>query len=141
MPSPFANDAERDAFLKETRLGIFISNRKDGSPIGVPVWFDWNGAQVRLFADKTSSKVKRLRADPRCSLLVTNRLDEREAWVAFDGEIRIEDSGGLELAEELAPRYWDLTDKERSAAFDLWKSAPEAFCLLTMTPTRIRSGA
>ncbi len=141
MPSPFSSDAERGAFLAEPRLAILISSRLDHSPIGVPVWFDWNGKHIKMFADKSSPKVRRLKANPRVSVLVTNRLDEKEAWVAFDGDITISEEGAFALAEKLAPRYWDLDDKEKRATFDLWKSAPDAFCLLSMKPEKIRSGA
>lgn len=140
MPNPFKNDAERDAFLSEPRLAILIAHRKDQAPIGVPVWFDWNGNEVQIFAAKDSPKTKRLRADPRASVLVTNRVDEYEKWVAFDGSFEIKEGEGIELAEKLAPHYWDLHDPLRKEMLDLWKSAPDAFCLLTMKPERIRVG-
>jgi nitroimidazol reductase NimA-like FMN-containing flavoprotein (pyridoxamine 5'-phosphate oxidase superfamily) len=115
------NEEERDRFLAEPRYGILNMVRSDGSPIGVPVWFDWNGETVRMFSGVLSPKIKRLQADPRASLLVVNHPTEKEAWVSFDGPVSIHEEGGLELAEELAPRYWDL-------------SAP-----LELRPVRIRS--
>jgi len=42
-------DQERDRFLAEPRYGIPDTLRSDGSPIAVPVWFDWNGETVRMF--------------------------------------------------------------------------------------------
>jgi len=136
----FESEESRDAFLEVPRLGILITNRAEGTPIGVPVWFDWSDGVVSMFADKESTKLARLRRDPRASLLVTNVVGEPEAWVAFDGEISIDEHAGVELANKLAPRYWDLEDEERRRVLDSWLQAPEAFCLLTLAPTRIRSG-
>ena len=78
-------DEERDRFLAKPRYGILNFLRADGSPIAVPVWFDWTGEAVRIFSSVISPKLKRLQADPRASLLVVNDISEPEAWVAFDG--------------------------------------------------------
>ena len=126
--------------LDDPRIGILITNKQDGSPLGVPVWFDWDGEMVRCFAAKDSKKMKRIARNPRASLLVTNNIGEREAWVAFDGEFSIKDEGGLELAEKLAPAYWDLTDAKNAEMLALWRSAPEAFALLELKPSNIRTG-
>lgn len=141
MPSPFADDAARDAFLADPRLAILMTHRTGKGPMGVPVWFDWSGGEVHMFAAKDSAKVRRLQADPRVSVLVTNRVGEQESWVAFDGDVEIREDGGLDLANRLAPRYWDLNNPNLKATLDNWRQAPEAFCLLTMTPSAIRSGA
>ena len=141
MPSPFATDAERDAFLADPRQAILITHRKDKGPMGVPVWFDWTGDKVLMFADKTTAKVRRLKNDPRASVLVTNHLGEPERWVAFDGRVSISENGGIDLANRLADRYWDLNDPDRKATLELWNQASELFCLLTMVPEKIRTGA
>ena len=92
---------KREKFLAKTRYGYLTTLRRDGSPISVPVWFEWDGAVVRIFTGKASTKVKRIRHDPRVTLLATNQLDEKEAWVAFDGRATIEPEGGFELAGDL----------------------------------------
>ena len=133
------NDDERRRFLMEPRYGILNTVRSDAFPIAVPVWFDWDGETVRMFTSVVSPKVKRLRADPRASLLVVNHLDEREAWVCFDGSVVIHDEGGLELAEKLAARYWDLSDPERRETLELWRKAAAALRVLELRPERIRT--
>lgn len=40
----------------------------------------------------------------------------------------------------MAARYWDLNDPDRRAVLDSWQQSPNAFCLLTLTPERIRTG-
>ena len=126
--------------LERARIGILISNRKDGSPIGVPVWFEWDGETRRCFADRTSQKITRLRRNPRASLLVTNDVGEPDQWIAFDGDFAITDKAGIEVAERIAAGYWDLNNPELKATLEQWKQAPEAFALLEMKPERIRRG-
>lgn len=133
------SDEERQQFLSEPRYGILNTLRSDGWPIGVPVWFDWNGETIRIFTSVVSLKMKRLQRDPRASLLVVNDLKEKESWVAFDGEVSIQDEGGLELAEELASRYWDLSDPGRQETLELWRKAAAALRVLELRPDRIRS--
>ena len=137
---PKMDAAERERFLARTRLGILSSNRKDGRPLSVPVWFDWDGRTVRMFAAKDSPKVRRLTADPRVSLLAVNHLDEPEGWVAFDGEVTIGD-GDFALVEKLAERYWDLELPVPRDTLAAWRAAKDAFCFLEFEPTEIRSGA
>lgn len=130
---------ERDRFLAEPRYAILSTLRSDGSPVSVPVWFDWSGGALRMFTSVLSPKIGRLQADPRASVLVVNHLAEPESWVAFDGPISIQEEGGFELAERLAPRYWDLSDPERRSTLELWRKAAGALRVLELKPTRIRT--
>ena len=139
-PMDIKDEASRDRFLSTPRFAMLATNRREGTPITVPVWFEWDGSVVRMFAAANSPKVRRLRNDPRASILVTNHLDEGECWVAFDGEVSISDSGGFELAERLAPKYWDLEDPERRDMLELWRQGKDFTCLLTLKPSKIRTG-
>lgn len=130
---------ERDRFLAEPRYGVLSTLRSDGSPVAVPVWFDWNGTTLRMFTSVLSPKIRRLQADPRASVLVVNHLAEPESWVAFDGCVSILEGGGFELAERLADRYWDLSDPERRSALELWRKAAKALRVLELKPARIRT--
>ncbi len=132
-------DEERDLFLAEPRYGILTALRSDGSPISVPVWFDWTGEAIRMFTSVVAPKMKRLQADPRASLLVVNHIAEHEAWVAFDGLVSIQEDGGLELAEQLSSRYWDLSDPGRQRILEFWRNAPAALRVLELRPTQIRT--
>ena len=46
---PHMSDAERDAFLSGRRYGILTTLRADGAPVSVPVWYEWDGAALRMF--------------------------------------------------------------------------------------------
>ncbi len=135
------SDAEREAFLTVNRYGILSTLREDGSPIAIPVWFDWDGSSVKMFTNDGSPKLRRLANDARASVLVANNVDEKEKWVAFDGSVTVSDKGGFELAEKLARRYWDLEDPTRAAALESWRAVASGWRLLELVPDRVRSYA
>lgn len=79
-----------------------------------PVWFEVaDDGTVQLFSEADALKVRRLRRDPRASLVVAAPVGEREHWVAITGRVTIEEDGAPALAERLAHRYWDLADPAR----------------------------
>ncbi len=133
--------ADREAFLAVNRYGILTTLRRDGSPIAIPVWFDWDGSSVRMFTTAASPKLRRLANDARASVLVTNHVGEKEKWLAFDGSIAVSDEGGFELAEKLAQRYWDLSDPARAAALESWRAMQSEWRLLEMVPDEVRTYA
>lgn len=80
-----------------------------------PVWFELaDDGTVQLFTGPGTLKVRRLRRDPRASLVVAAPVGEREHWVAVSGPVTVEDEGAHDLAARLAARYWDLTDPVRA---------------------------
>ena len=129
----------KNTFLATTRYGYLTTHASDGYPRTVPVWFDWDGQSISIFTIANSSKLKRIKTDPRVTLLVANNMSEHEAWVSFDGKAKIRLEGGIELAEKLATRYWDLTDPKRKATLESWKTAPEKMCLIELIPIQIRT--
>ena len=131
---------EIDEFLsRKPRLGTLVTLRKDGSPTAAPVWFEWTGSAVRLFTETPSTKLTRIANDPRASFIVANDVGEPEAWVAFDGLATVSDAGGIELAEKLAPLYWNLDDPGPAEILAAWRAAAESFRLISIEPTTIRS--
>ncbi|MDM8519536.1 pyridoxamine 5'-phosphate oxidase family protein [Anaerolineales bacterium HSG6] len=129
----------REEFLAKTRYGYLTTLTRDGAPRTVPLWFDWDGHIVRIFSGIGSPKIKRIKHDARITLLVSNDMSEGEMWVAFDGSAEIKLKGVMELIEQLAARYWDLSNPKLKATLDSWKATPEQFCMIELVPTRIRT--
>jgi len=133
------SEAERDAFLTETRVATLSYLTRSGAPFSVPVWFEWDGACAHMFANGSSKKIRCLERDPRARLLVPRPAGEREEWVAIDGTITIEREGAFDLAERSARRYWDLTNDYYASTLEDWRQAAESFVLMELRPSRIRS--
>jgi PPOX class probable F420-dependent enzyme len=129
--------AQRNAFLRQTRIAKLATLNSDGSPNVVPVWFEWDGQTAIVFTERHSPKVKRIRADSRVALSVEEPLGIPEAWVTIEGTAAIEDHGGIDLARRLAPRYY--TPERAAEALEKWEPLADSWVILRITPTRIRS--
>jgi nitroimidazol reductase NimA-like FMN-containing flavoprotein (pyridoxamine 5'-phosphate oxidase superfamily) len=80
-----------------------------------PVWFEATAdGTIQMFTGPDTLKVRRLRRDPRASIVVAAPAGERERWVSVTGRTTIETDGAHDLAARLAARYWDLDDKTRA---------------------------
>lgn len=76
-----------------------------------PVWFEAaDDGTVEIFTEAGAVKVRRLRRDPRASLVVTAPAGEPEHWVSVAGAVTITPDGAADLARRLGARYYDLTD-------------------------------
>ncbi|RSN47573.1 pyridoxamine 5'-phosphate oxidase [Amycolatopsis sp. WAC 04197] len=81
-----------------------------GGPVR-PVWFEATAdSAIQLFTPRESPKVRRLKDDPRASIIVAAPVGERERWVSVSGPATVEPDGAHDLAARLAERYWDLED-------------------------------
>lgn len=81
-----------------------------------PVWFEVTAdGTIQFFTPPDSPKVRRLRDDPRASLVVAAPVGERERWVSVAGRTTVEADGAHDLCSRLAARYWDLDDPVRAA--------------------------
>ncbi|NBH06299.1 pyridoxamine 5'-phosphate oxidase family protein [Amycolatopsis sp. SID8362] len=81
-----------------------------------PIWFEAAAdGTLQLFSEPDAPKVRRLRRDPRASIVVAAPVGERERWISAEGSVSLEPDGAHALAERLAARYWDLGDPSRAA--------------------------
>lgn len=108
--------AEDLAFLARPLHGFLSVAAGPQPPQPRPVWFEATAeGTVQLFTGPETLKVRRLRRDPRASIVVAAPATERERWVAVAGRTTIETDGAHDLAARLAARYWDLDDPTRAA--------------------------
>jgi len=108
--------ADRE-FLAAPRLGFLTVAGGAGLPEPRPVWFEvTDDGAVQLFSLASSPKVRRVRRDPRASIVAANAFGEPENWIAISGAASVEEGGAGELASRLGDRYWDLDDPEKAAA-------------------------
>jgi nitroimidazol reductase NimA-like FMN-containing flavoprotein (pyridoxamine 5'-phosphate oxidase superfamily) len=101
-----------------------------------PVWFEATAeGAVQLFTGPDSLKVRRLRRDPRASIVVAAPVGERERWVSVAGRTTVEPDGAHDLCARLAARYWDLDDPAR--ADDLAGILAEKWVRLVIHPQTV----
>ena len=103
-------------FLRRPLHGLLSVAGGPQPPQPRPVWFEATAeGTIQLFTSPESLKMRRLRHDPRASLVVAAPVGERERWVSVAGRITVEPDGADDLSARLAARYWDLDDPTRAA--------------------------
>jgi general stress protein 26 len=103
-------------FLARPLYGFFTVAAGADPPQPRPVWFEATiDGTIELFTEPGAAKVRRLRTDPRASLVIAAPVGERERWVSVAGHVTVESTGAHELCSRLAARYWDLGDEGRAA--------------------------
>jgi nitroimidazol reductase NimA-like FMN-containing flavoprotein (pyridoxamine 5'-phosphate oxidase superfamily) len=108
--------AEDLEFLARPLHGFLSVAAGPQPPQPRPVWFEATPeGTIQLFTGPETLKVRRLRRDPRASIVVAAPVAERERWVSVAGRTTVETDGAHDLAARLAARYWDLDDPERAA--------------------------
>ncbi|HWN28814.1 MAG TPA: pyridoxamine 5'-phosphate oxidase family protein [Actinomycetospora sp.] len=129
--------AEDLAFLARPLHGFLSVAAGPLPPQPRPVWFEATAeGTVQLFTGPETLKVRRLRRDPRASIVVAAPVTERERWVAVAGSTTIETDGAHDLAARLAARYWDLDDPVRAA--DLAALLEEDYVRVVLHPESVR---
>jgi len=134
---PEMTAAERDAFLRETRIAKLAYLTATGAPTIVPVWFEWDGEAARVFTSRRSRKAKRIAADPRVALSVEEPVGVPERWVTIEGTCEIGADGVVPLIERLARRYYEPERAEQ--AIRDWTRTPAMWVALTIRPVRVLS--
>lgn len=132
-------ESERDAFLGGRRYGILTTNGRDGVPMPIPLWFEWDGAKARFFSGANAPKLRRIAADPRVALLAANHPDEPEQWVLIKGRAAVVDGNPVVLAQRLAARYWDLSNPAHANTLKSWEN--ESWAIVEIEPDEIFSSA
>jgi general stress protein 26 len=109
--------AEDIEFLRRPLHGFLSVAAGPLPPQPRPVWFEaTDEGTVQLFTDPDSLKVRRLRRDPRASIVVAAPVGERERWVSVAGRVTVEPDAAHDLVARLAARYWDLDDPAHAEA-------------------------
>jgi nitroimidazol reductase NimA-like FMN-containing flavoprotein (pyridoxamine 5'-phosphate oxidase superfamily) len=102
-------------FLRRPLHGFLSMAAGPLPPQPRPVWFEATAkGTIQLFTGPGTLKVRRLRHDPRASIVVAAPVGERERWVSIAGRAEVEPDGAHVLAARLAARYWDLNDPVRA---------------------------
>jgi nitroimidazol reductase NimA-like FMN-containing flavoprotein (pyridoxamine 5'-phosphate oxidase superfamily) len=133
---PGSLTAEDLEFLRRPLHGFLSVAAGPQPPQPRPVWFEATAdGTIQLFTGPDSLKVRRLRRDPRASIVVAAPVGERERWVSVAGRTTVEPDGADDLCARLAARYWDLDDPAR--ADDLAGMLAEDWVRLVIHPEAV----
>lgn len=95
---------QREAFLADLHVGVLAIERDGKGPLAVPIWYQYDGAQVVLFMDGDSAKAALLRRHGRATLTVQ---DERPPYryVSVEGPVTVEPRQDGDDLLAMATRY------------------------------------
>lgn len=108
--------AEREAFLDDlpARTAVLAVTRKDGRPIGAPIWYVRDGQDLVFTTWADSLKGRALRRDPRIALTIQDPAPPFSHVIA-EGEARVSENARdlLHWATVIAARYMgaDVADQ------------------------------
>ena len=102
MTTDGPSEEEITQFLKDHSICVFATGRKDGSPQQSYIGYQYDGSQFLLGGQATSFKMKNLRRNPGCSMVVT----EGRGFVVVYGRAElVEDEQEMsKLQERFGPR-------------------------------------
>ncbi|WP_394620045.1 pyridoxamine 5'-phosphate oxidase family protein [Lentzea sp. JNUCC 0626] len=111
--SPLNSD-DRE-FLGRPLYGILTTAEGPVPAQPRPVWFEvGEDGTVHLFTAPDAVKVRRLRSDPRASLVVIAPVGERERWLSITGRVTLGEDGASDLVARLFARYWGAEAPSRA---------------------------
>lgn len=79
----------------------------NGAPQNNPVWFDWDGSQVKFSQTKTRQKYKNLQRDGRISLSIVDP-ENPYRYLELRGQVsKVEEDPENEFINAMAKKYLD----------------------------------
>jgi nitroimidazol reductase NimA-like FMN-containing flavoprotein (pyridoxamine 5'-phosphate oxidase superfamily) len=124
-------------FLRRPLQGFLSVAAGPLPPQPRPVWFEvTDEGTIQLITAPDSPKVRRLRRDPRASIVVATPVGERERWLSVAGRTTVEPDGAHDLCARLGARYWDLDDPGHAA--DLAEILAAEWVRLVIHPETVR---
>jgi uncharacterized protein len=92
--------------LAHSKYALLTTYKKDGTPVGTPVWLAPDGERILVWTNTGSWKVKRLRRDPRVTLQPCDNRGRTDGGDIRTGTATILDAGETQRVREvLAAKY------------------------------------
>ena len=131
------NEAERDKFLNEVRVGVIAIERQNAPPLAVPIWYDYSpGIGIWVFSRVESVKSKCLNAAGRFSLSVQDERPPAYRYVSVSGPVIESRVANIEKdIRPMAHRYFGVEQGDAYAA----ASVDHPNTLFVMRPTKWRT--
>lgn len=101
--------------LRRPLLGFVSVASGSTPPQPRPVWFEaTDEGTIALFTGPETLRVRRLRRDPRASIVVAAPVGELEHWVSVAGRTTMHTDGARDLVDRLFARYWGAEAASRA---------------------------
>jgi PPOX class probable F420-dependent enzyme len=124
---------EQHALLRRMRDGVLATVGPAGAPHLAPVWYLWDGAEIRISTPRTTQKVRDIAADPRVALCVDDQVCGEYLTLYGDAEI----IDGHRVADLTWPLLLAYLHREEAAARWQRMNADSSRVLIIVRPARL----
>jgi PPOX class probable F420-dependent enzyme len=126
--------AHQEALLRRSRNGVLATVGPDGAPHVAPVWYLWDGSEIRISTPGATSKVRDITHNPRVALCIDDQVAAE--YLTLYG------SASIVTGERVAELTWPLLlsylhPDEAAVRWDRI-NADGSRVVITLRPDRIR---
>ncbi len=94
--------------MSQSRTVLLTTFKKDGTPVGTPVWVAPEGDRIVVWTNPKTWKVKRIRRNPDVTLQVCDGRGRPTAQEVLPGSARILDADGTQRVRDLVASKYGL---------------------------------
>ncbi len=91
--------------LHTTALAHIATIGPKGEPQSTPVWFDWDGTNIRFSQIKTRQKYRNLLRDPQIALSIVDPTNPYRYLEVRGKVVRIDEDPNLDFINSMAKKY------------------------------------
>ena len=124
---------QQHALLRRSRNGVLVTTGPGGSPHAGPVWYLWDGAEIRISTPRTTQKVRDTEHDPRVAFCVDDQVAGE--YVTLYGEAVI--VSGERVTELTWPLLLAYLHREEAATRWSRINADGSRVVIILRPARI----
>jgi PPOX class probable F420-dependent enzyme len=102
--------------MSQSKFVLLTTFKKDGTPVGTPVWVAPEGGRIVVWTNPKTWKVKRIRRNPDVTLQVCDGRGRPTAEEVLPGSARILDADGTQRVRDLVASKYGLIGRLAESA-------------------------
>ncbi|MEV6135590.1 PPOX class F420-dependent oxidoreductase [Nocardia sp. NPDC051990] len=104
-------------------FALLTTYKKDGSPVGVPVWVAPDREWIVVWTNSKTWKVKRIRRNPAVTLQICDGRGRPKSEEKFAGKAEVLDAAGTQRVRDLVSRKYRIVGTVLIRLHKLFKGA------------------
>jgi PPOX class probable F420-dependent enzyme len=109
--------------VSTSRFALLTTLKKDGTPVGTPVWVAPDGDRIVVWTNPKTWKVKRIRRNPEVALQICDGRGRPTSEEKFAGKAELLDADGTQRVRDLVSRKYGIVGTVLIRLHKLFKGA------------------
>ncbi|WP_062990923.1 PPOX class F420-dependent oxidoreductase [Nocardia anaemiae] len=109
--------------VSTSRFALLTTYKKDGSPVGTPVWVAPDGERIVVWTNPKTWKVKRIRRNPAVTLQISDGRGRPKSEQKVAGKAELLDAAGTQRVRDLVSRKYGIIGTVLIRLHKLFKGA------------------